>query len=148
TLNFTVADPVDPDAPSDVEAARSEDGLFNRIFLDPIFTGAYPPDVVEEVAHLGLMDHVQPGDLELVSAPSDLLRVNYYSGSAASAPPAAEAPDGHNRPDGARQDEHGPAREVSSPHPVGGVHHHTRGLPTTAMGWEVQPEGLNRLLQR
>lgn len=148
TLNFTVADPADPDDPADVAAARSEDGLFNRVFLDPLFTGAYPPDVVEEVAHLGLMDHVQPGDLELICAPIDLLGVNYYNGSAVSARPAAQNQDGQNRPDGVRQEEQGPSRVVSSPHPVGGVYHHTRGLPTTAMGWEVQPEGLNRLLQR
>ncbi|HNP15447.1 MAG TPA: family 1 glycosylhydrolase, partial [Terrimesophilobacter sp.] len=29
-----------------------------------------------------------------------------------------------------------------------GVYWHPRGLPETAMGWEVQPEGLTRLLRR
>jgi beta-glucosidase len=28
------------------------------------------------------------------------------------------------------------------------MYHHSRGLPTTDMGWEVQPEGLTRLLTR
>ncbi|WP_147916314.1 glycoside hydrolase family 1 protein [Ruania zhangjianzhongii] len=148
TLNFTVADPVDPEDPADVDAARSEDGLFNRIFLDPIFAGAYPPDVLQDVAHLGLTTHIQPGDLDLISAPIDLLGVNYYNGAAISASPGEGVQEGQNRPDGVRQEEHRPHRAVGSPHPVGGVYHRSRGLPTTAMGWEVQPEGLTRLLTR
>ena len=148
TLNFTVADPADPEDPADVDAARSEDGLFNRIFLDPIFAGAYPPDILEDVAHLGLTTHIQSGDLELISAPIDLLGVNYYNGAAISAHPGEEVEEGQNRPDGVRRAGQGPHRAVGSPHPVGGVHHRSRGLPTTAMGWEVQPEGLTRLLTR
>ena len=148
TLNFTVADPADPHDPADVDAARSEDGLFNRIFLDPLFTGAYPPDVLEDVAHLGLTDHIRSGDLELISAPINLLGVNYYNGAAVSASPGEGVQEGQNRPDGVRQADHGPHRGVRSPHPVGGVYHRSRGLPTTDMGWEVQPEGLTRLLTR
>ncbi|MBW8731541.1 MAG: family 1 glycosylhydrolase, partial [Terrabacter sp.] len=36
TLNFTVADPLDPSDPRDVDAARRVDAQMNRIFLDPI----------------------------------------------------------------------------------------------------------------
>ena len=40
-------------------------------------------------------------------------------------------------------------RPTSSPYPAAdGVHAHSRGLPRTDMGWEVQPEGLTRLLTR
>ena len=148
TLNFTVADPADPEDPADVDAARSEDAFFNRIFLDPIFAGTYPPDVLLDVAHLGLTDHIRDGDLDLISAPIDLLGVNYYNGAAVSARPATGAREGQNRPDGVRDLDQGPHRAVSSPHPVGGVYHRSRGLPTTDMGWEVQPEGLTRLLTR
>ena len=42
TTNHTVADPLDPSSPTDVDAARRIDGMFNRFFLDPIFRGAYP----------------------------------------------------------------------------------------------------------
>ena len=44
TLNMTVADPVDPTSAGDVDAARRIDAQHNRLFLDPIFRGAYPAD--------------------------------------------------------------------------------------------------------
>ena len=50
TLNLTVADPVDPADPADLDAARRIDGQFNRWFLDPIFRGEYPQDVLEDIA--------------------------------------------------------------------------------------------------
>ncbi|MFM9785766.1 family 1 glycosylhydrolase, partial [Streptomyces scabiei] len=49
TLNLTVAEPVDPADPADVDAARRIDGQFNRWFLDPIFRGEYPADAVEDI---------------------------------------------------------------------------------------------------
>ncbi|MGH3588695.1 MAG: glycoside hydrolase family 1 protein [Pseudonocardia sp.] len=151
TLNFTVSDPVDPTDPADVDAARRDDGMFNRIFLDPILRGAYPQDILDDVAHLGLADHVLPGDLEVISTPIDVLGVNYYNGGAVSARPQQEdgaAPEGTAGPDGARPAD-ATVWETRSPNPVpDGIHHHSRGLPTTDMGWEVQPEGLTRLLTR
>src|SRR5690606_9858147 len=48
TLNLTVVDPADPDEPADVDAARRVDGQFNRWFLDPVFRGVYPADIVED----------------------------------------------------------------------------------------------------
>ncbi len=152
TLNFTVSDPVDPRDPADVDAARRDDGMFNRIFLDPVLRGAYPQDVLDDVAHLGFADVVRPGDLEVISTPIDVLGVNYYNGGAVSARPqqAAGSPQGTAGPDGARETPaDGPVRETRSPNPVpDGIHHHSRGLPTTDMGWEVQPEGLTRVLVR
>ena len=50
TLNLTVAEPVDPADPADVDAARRIDGQFNRWFLDPIFRGAYPADIFDDFA--------------------------------------------------------------------------------------------------
>ncbi len=35
--------------PADVDAARRIDGQFNRWFLDPVFRGEYPADVVEDI---------------------------------------------------------------------------------------------------
>ncbi|MEL7976854.1 family 1 glycosylhydrolase [Isoptericola sp. F-RaC21] len=150
TLNFTVSDPVDPTDPADVDAARRDDGMFNRFFLDPILRGAYPQDLLDDVAHLGFADVVRDGDLEAISTPIDVLGVNYYNGGAVSATPqgpAGEAPAGTADPGGERAD--AAVWETRSPNPVpDGIHHHNRGLPLTDMGWEVQPEGLTRLLTR
>ena len=154
TLNYTVSDPVDPADPADVDAARRDDAMFNRIFTDPILRGAYPQDILDDVAHLGFAEHVREGDLEIISTPIDVLGVNYYNGGAVSATPQATddgaAPDGTAGPDGARETpSEGPVWETRSPNPVpDGIYHHSRGLPTTDMGWEVQPEGLTRLLTR
>ncbi|MGL4340001.1 MAG: GH1 family beta-glucosidase [Rhodoglobus sp.] len=138
-LNLALVDPVDPDDPDDQEAARRIDGQLNRFFLDPIFRGVYPADVLEDVAHLGFERHVQPGDLEIISAPIHSLGVNYYHGEMVSSRPA------HAALSSAAPS----TRPKRSPFPAAdGVHWHGRGLPTTAMGWEVQPEGLSRLLRR
>ncbi|HOW02375.1 MAG TPA: GH1 family beta-glucosidase [Rhodoglobus sp.] len=139
TLNLTVADPVDPSDEGDLDAARRIDGQFNRWFLDPIFRGSYPEDVLQDVAGLGFESVVQPGDLEIISSPIDALGVNYYHGEAVSSKPAeheitTQAPS---------------ARPKRSPFPAAdSVHWHRRDLPVTAMDWEVQPEGLTRLLIR
>jgi beta-glucosidase len=139
TLNFTVPDPANPDDPADVDAARRIDAQFNRIFLDPILRGAYPEDLLEDVAPYGLLDHVRDGDLEIISTPIDALGVNYYHGELVGAHPAP----------GARVGEAPVERPTSSPFPAAdGVHNHPRGLPVTSMDWEVQPEGLTRLLLR
>ena len=139
TLNLTVADPVDPSSEGDRDAARRIDGQFNRFFLDPIFRGEYPDDLMEDVGHLGLADAIQANDLGSISAPIDVLGVNYYHGDAVSFEPPA-VPLLQDAPT---------TREIRSPYPAAdGVHAHPRGLPVTSMGWEVQPEGLTRLLRR
>ena len=139
TLNFTVADPLDPSDPRDVDAARRVDGQMNRIFLDPVFRGAYPADVLDDVRHLGLEDRILDGDLEVISTPIDVLGVNYYNGEAIS----------HQPPTSALDDAVNGGRETRSPFPAAdSAFRHPRGLPVTAMEWEIQPEGLTRLLVR
>jgi beta-glucosidase len=139
TLNIDLPDPVDPTDAGDVDAARRIDGQFNRIFLDPLLRGHYPDDVLGDVAAFGLLDHVKDGDLEIISTRIDVLGVNYYHGQAVSGRPAppqlgGEAP---------------VARATLSPFPAAaGAHSHPRGLPVTAMAWEIQPEGLTRVLVR
>ncbi|MFF1383899.1 GH1 family beta-glucosidase [Arthrobacter sp. NPDC058288] len=141
TLNLTVADPRDPASESDRDAARRIDGQFNRIFLDPILKGEYPSDLLADVADLGLAERIQDGDLAIISTPLDLLGVNYYHGESVTKDPA-EHPD----PAGA---EVAAVRPVSSPFVAAdGARSVPRGLPVTGMGWEVQPEGLRRLLNR
>jgi beta-glucosidase len=143
TLNLTVADPVDPADEGDRDAARRIDAQFNRVFLDPVLRGEYPADLLEDLAAVGLREGleavVHEGDLATIAQPIDTLGVNYYHGEAVSFRPPAEPLDGA-APVG---------RETSSPYPAAdGVHVHPRGLPLTAMDWEVQPEGLTRLLVR
>jgi len=140
TLNLTVPDPVDPTNPADVDAARKVDGQFNRFFLDPIFRGAYPDDLRADLAHLNWEHNIHEGDLEIISTPIDALGVNYYHGEALSATPPADAEMTTMAPS---------ERPKRSPFPATeGVYWHMRGLPVTAMDWEVQPEGLTRLLRR
>ncbi len=139
SLNLDQTDPADPTDPADVDAARRVDGQWNRVFLDPIFRGSYPADVLADTAHLGLAEHIADGDLEVIATPIDVLGVNYYHGQAVTRRAPEDAPDGQAplpRPVGP----HLPAAE--------GVHRVRRDLPTTPMGWEIQPEGLTRLLLR
>ncbi len=71
-LNLEHVDPLST-SPADVAAAHELDGTANRWFLDPIFRGAYPADLVERYA-----PPVHDGDLEAISAPIDFLGVNNY----------------------------------------------------------------------
>jgi beta-glucosidase len=73
------------DAPADVAAAKTLDIRMNRIFLEPCYHGQYPADVVEVFGPDGLNAGeadgalVQPGDLALISAPTDFVGVNHYT---------------------------------------------------------------------
>jgi beta-glucosidase len=146
TLNLTVADPVDAADPADVDAARRIDGQFDRWFLDPVFRGAYPADVIEDIravdsaAVAEFEDAVRPGDLEAIATRIDTLGVNYYHGDYVGGHEPADAPAAGDAPTDRRTD---------SPFPSNaGIHWHDRGLERTPMNWEVQPEGLTRLLVR
>jgi beta-glucosidase len=140
TLNLTNAVPNDPADAVDLDAARRLDGLWNRMFLEPLLLGAYPKDVLVDVAGLGLDDVIHPGDLDIIAAPLDFLGVNHYHDDNVS---------GHPLPLGAATSTMPTDRPKSSPF-VGSEHltFPSRGLPITAMGWEVNPAGLHSLLVR
>src|SRR3954468_11982111 len=59
------------ESPEDRAAARWVDGLHNRWFLDPIFRGSYPEDMVE--AWAAIMPEVHDDDLRTIAAPIDFL---------------------------------------------------------------------------
>ena len=61
------------ESPADLDAQRTTDGTVNRWFLDPIFRGSYPADLLERFA-----PPAQDGDLEAIAAPIDFLGVNSY----------------------------------------------------------------------
>jgi beta-glucosidase len=124
----------------DLDAARRFDSLQNRIFLDPILRGSYPEDSLRDLAPFGLQDLIRPGDLEIISVPLDFLGVNHYHDDLISGHPDAAGSDGHSG---------GAERPTASPW-IGSedIAFPSRGLPRTAMGWEVNPEGLGTLLVR
>jgi beta-glucosidase len=106
----------------DVAAAARLDGHLNRWFLDPVLRGSYPRDMVElfERCH-GPFDVVRDGDLDVIAAPLDFLGVNYYM---------------------PKRVRHEPRRA-----PLGLVET-VPHAPVTAMGWEVDADGLHSLLLR
>uniref|UniRef100_UPI0031D1358A GH1 family beta-glucosidase n=1 Tax=Saccharothrix mutabilis TaxID=33921 RepID=UPI0031D1358A len=137
TLNMYPIIPADPDDPADLDAARRLDGLQNRIFLDPLFKGEYPEDVVQDLTPYGFTKHIRENDLEIISTPLDQLGVNYYAEHFVSGTPAPAAPVAEGR------------RATGSPW-VGAEHvsFPSRGLPRTDMDWEVEPDGLKKVLVR
>ena len=75
-LNHTPAYPAEPTA-ADHQAARIADGLDVRWYMDPLFRGAYPADVL---VHLGAdAPRTEAGDFEIIRAPMDYLGVNFYT---------------------------------------------------------------------
>jgi beta-glucosidase len=120
TLNLYPVAPAD-ESDGSSDAARRIDGLHNRMFLDPVLRGSYPDDVRADLAALSDFSFLRDGDLAVTSAPLDFLGVNYYTSHTVRA----------------------------GPYPVSGQVEFTgAGRPTTAMGWEVHPEGLRALLGR
>ncbi|RHW23561.1 beta-glucosidase [Nocardioides immobilis] len=147
TLNLTVAEPFDPSEPADVDAAHRVEHLWNRMFLDPLLRGQYADELHTITAGMTWQgksweDHVLDGDLALIGTPLDVLGVNYYHGDGASGRPHDAA-----KLLGSRI-EH-PTRPIRSPFPGGeDLTFPRRGFPVTGLDWEVQPEGLTRLLVR
>jgi beta-glucosidase len=118
------------DDEADVAAARLADGMQNRIFLEPILAGRYPVDVLDHLAGLVDLDHIRPGDERTISAPIDVLGVNYYRPGRVGA-----ERNGHLRGWSAWP---GDERIVVVP----------QDAPHTSMGWPVDASGLSELLGR
>ncbi len=108
---------------ADLREAAREDGIRNRLFLDPLYHRGYPADVVERLRDEFdvAFDFVQPGDLDAIAAPTDFMGVNYYSRTIARDDQASD-----NLP---------PAISAE-------------GNEHTEMGWEVYPPGFYNLLCR
>ena len=64
------------ESPEDEAAAWRVDGEGNRWFLDPLFRGSYPADLLERNELVAPL--VCAGDLEAIAAPLDFLGVNNY----------------------------------------------------------------------
>jgi beta-glucosidase len=121
---------------ADADAARRIDGLANRWFLDPVLLGRYPVDVVEDLREVTDLGFVRPGDLTTIAAPLDMLGINYYSRYVVGAPDEAASNTGEYW--------RAPTAWPGSEH----LRFGDRGLPTTAMGWEIDAPGLLETLTR
>ena len=141
TLNLGVLRPGTSD-PQDLEAVRRADGNQNRIFLDPLFRGSYPQDMLDHYAHMTPgFSVVEDGDLEIISSPIDFLGVNFYSpGTVFDARREFEARAlGYNV---------GPRPEEPTSNNLQIIGVETPGRPKTAMDWEIDATGLRELLLR
>lgn len=68
------------DSPAATVAARLYDGYENRLYLDPVFLGSYPADVLADLgADSRLARGIRDDDLAVIAAPVDLLAVQYYT---------------------------------------------------------------------
>ncbi|MFE7584633.1 GH1 family beta-glucosidase [Streptomyces gardneri] len=113
------------DSDEDRAAAELYDTLTNRLFADPILTGAYPDG----------LDSLLPGpvaeDLKTISAPLDWYGVNYYNPMLVGAPtPAAASAFG--------------GIEIPSGLPF--AIREIEGYARTDFDWPVVPDGLRELL--
>ena len=103
----------------DLQAAQLYDGVINRTFLDPVFKGTYPADVLEMAGPL--FPELQEGDLQTISVPIDFLGVNYYSRAVVCYDPAV------------------PIIQVREVHPPESEY---------SQMWEIYPEGIYDILTR
>jgi beta-glucosidase len=112
--------PFDPASsePADAQAAQQLDGNQNRWFLDPVFGRRYPSDMLEMYARTVDLGFVHDEDFATMAAPIDFLGVNYYM------------------------------RHVVHANGTQPVSQVGVGVPTTAMGWGIEPEGLTDTLVR
>ncbi|MFD9302063.1 GH1 family beta-glucosidase [Streptomyces sp. NPDC060048] len=137
TLNLHAVRPL-TDSAADLDAARRIDAVGNRVFLDPVFHGRLPHDLVRDTAALTDWSFVRDGDLSAASEPIDWLGLNYYS-------PTVVAAAGPGTSDGTPS-------APSPPSPWPGTEQLVRFLPApgprTAMDWPVDAGGLYELLTR
>jgi beta-glucosidase len=114
--------PVRPasDSASDRAAMERHDGLRYRWFLDPLYGRGYPQATWQDVGEAA--PTVLPGDMEAIAVATDFLGVNYYFPETIKDAPGTPPLNAHVEP---------PA-----------------GVETTALGWQVAPEGLSELLIR
>jgi beta-glucosidase len=129
TLNFAQVRGVDS-SPATADAVRRVDGLANRLFTEPVLRGRYPSDVLADTSGLTDWSFVRPDDLAVISTPIDLLGINFYAPTlvAGREPVPGDAP---------------------SPWPAcESVRFCEPDMPTTAMGWPIDGQGLHELLTR
>ncbi len=108
-----------------LEAVRITDGYRNRIWLDPLFRGRYPADMIDVTDRFGGLP-VEPGDLATIGTPIDWLGVNYYNDTLLESDPGVDNVELHPG--------------------VVGIRDATSTGELTSLGWPITPDGLRELL--
>ncbi len=143
TLNVAQVYPA-TDSEADQAAAEHVDRLANRIFLDPIFRGEYPQELLTETKHLSDWAFVQDGDLAEINVPIDSLGVNFYSPTVITAATdelrSRDASRWHNDPNREQAESEWPGTDLAFSVAL--------PPPHTGMGWAIRPEAFTDLLLR
>jgi beta-glucosidase len=126
TLNMSPAVPASS-SEADVAGAARQDLLVNRLFTDPVLSGAYPADAAKVWGTLTDFSFLQEDDLETIAAPLDFLGLNYYYRA-------------HVRDAGL------PTRADRSAFEIGVESVYPSGVDKTQMGWPIEPSGLHATL--
>jgi beta-glucosidase len=108
-----------------------------------VLRGEYPTDVLDDLRHLTDWAFIRDGDLELISAPIDVLGVNYYSPAlVTAADPSAQGQPTEwvNDPQSASRPSPWPGTDLALAVPQTG--------PYTAMNWRIEPGSFTELLIR
>jgi beta-glucosidase len=120
TLNLR---PCYPREDADEDATRRADGYLNRWFLDPVFRGWYPPDMLDHYRAKGVLVGVDESDRDLISsAKVDFVGVNFYTRAL--------------------------VHRSTVQQPLEFERSVPKGAQVTETGWEIYPEGLYHLLTR
>ncbi len=120
-LNLSDCRPVTR-SPEDADAARRADGYRNRWFMDPLYKGSFPQDMLDWYEKQGVvLPEIRKDDLDIMSTRQDFLGLNYYS-------PHFFVNDPGNWPVGAS------SRQV--------------GYPRNDINWEIVPEALYNIMKR
>jgi beta-glucosidase len=122
--------PVWPERPEADTAADGVDAQLNRVWLGPLVDGGYDERLLALAPSLADPDVVQDGDLATVVGSADWLGINYYTPM---------------RVDVGGSGGQGVGQDTSAYPGVDDLAFAPRP-PTTAMGWEVEPRGLEELL--
>jgi len=126
----------------DIDATWRADGNQNRIWLDPLFKGSYPEDMVELYSAFPPgFSVVQPGDLEIISSRIDFLGVNFYG-------PGTVMGEGREQEARMAGFNVGPRPEAPPVNSLRTIGVETPGRPKTAMDWEIDATALRELLVR
>ncbi|MFV5703679.1 glycoside hydrolase family 1 protein [Flavobacterium sp. XS2P12] len=79
TLNLAPGVPWNANNPKDVKAAKFQDLLLNRLFLDPLFKGKYPKEAIDSLHKYDPTFKPSAKDMALIASQKpDFLGINYY----------------------------------------------------------------------
>lgn len=117
----------------DADACHRLDLISNRAFLDPMLRGRYPDELFAITKGICDWSFVQPGDLEQIHQPIDVLGINYYSTNLLAMSDHPQFPQ---------------STEASTAPGASDVDWLPTEGPHTDMGWNIDPDGLHDLLVR